>query len=112
MVTFATASASASALASPIPWPAPVTTATRPPSLNFSRYIFSCSWLQVDHGQNHGATPCSSVRHLLPFVGIAENSAEPTVSFAHFRTISPSLSKRCRRGGSGGSHTRAPAFRL
>src|SRR3984957_15909901 len=40
MMTFAPASASASAHANPIPCPAPVTTAVRPSSLNFSRYIF------------------------------------------------------------------------
>src|ERR1700676_3905986 len=41
MMTFAPASPSASAQARPIPCPAPVTTAIRPPSLNFSRYIFA-----------------------------------------------------------------------
>src|ERR1700730_11120254 len=40
MMTFAPASPSASAQASPMPCPAPVTRATRPPSLNLSRYIF------------------------------------------------------------------------
>src|ERR1700722_9186018 len=38
-MTFAPASPSASAQARPIPCPAPVTTAIRPPSANFSRYI-------------------------------------------------------------------------
>src|ERR1700685_1964878 len=40
MMILAPASPSASEHASPIPCPPPVTTATRPPSLNFSRYIF------------------------------------------------------------------------
>src|SRR6202035_3750094 len=40
MMILAPASPSASAQASPMPCPPPVTTATRPPSLNFSRYIF------------------------------------------------------------------------
>src|SRR5882672_10548959 len=64
MMTFAPASASASALASPIPWPAPVTTATRPPSLNFSRYIFS---LFPVTGRSS-----AKLRRYVPFFGAAD----------------------------------------
>src|SRR5229473_5071382 len=54
--------------------------------------------------------------HLLLFLLTGRPSANSLrrcrLRFVHARMTPPSLSKRCRRAGSGDSHTRSPAFRL
>src|SRR5450631_588726 len=59
--------------------------------LEFFQIHLLCSYLQVGHRRN-------SLRRY-------------RLLFAHARMTSPSLSKRCRRAGSGASQTRSPAFR-